>query len=259
LFDSLIDSRSDRKPFWRPATFAVALGLHGCVLAAVLVENCFQAPPVSEPPIHVMFSNFAAPPALPAPASPMPAPEAPKRTALETPPPMLAEMVQPSMMPDEISVEPMLELPPAAAGEGVDGGVADGVTDGVTGGVLGGVLGGAVGGALDGAAGGAPAALPLPAGPLRVGGDVLAPVAISQAPPEYPMMARNARVEGDVKLEAVIRRDGTVGDIKVVQGLRMGCTEAAIDALKRWRFRPGTRNGVPVDVYYTLTVGFTLG
>ncbi len=72
------------------------------------------------------------------------------------------------------------------------------------------------------------------------------------------MMARSSRVEGQVKLEAVIRRDGTVGDIKVVQGLRMGCTEAAIAALKQWRFRPEERNGVPVDVYYTLTVGFKL-
>jgi protein TonB len=72
------------------------------------------------------------------------------------------------------------------------------------------------------------------------------------------MQARVARVEGEVKLEAVIRGDGTVGDIRVVQGLRLGCTEAAIEALKRWRFRPGERNGVSVDVYFMLTVDFIL-
>jgi periplasmic protein TonB len=237
LFDSLIDSRSDRKPFWRPAIFAVALSLHGCVLAVVLVDNYLKVPPITEPPIHVTFSHFTPPPAppAPAPAPPKPVAEAPKPVAVEAPPPMPTEMVQPEMMPEEISVEPMPEPAPVAASEGVEGGVEGGVP------------------------GGAPAALPLPAGPLRVGGDVSAPVAISQVPPEYPMMARNARVEGDVKLEAVIRRDGTVGDIKVLQGLRMGCTEAAIEALKRWRFKPGARNGVPVDVYYTLTVGFKLG
>lgn len=237
MFDSLIDSRSDRKPFWRPATFAVALSLHGCVLAAVLVESYLQVPPITEPPIHVTFAHFTPPPAPPAPAPtpPKPAAEAPKPAVVEAPPPMPTEMVQPEMLPDEISVEPMPEPAPVAAGEGVEGGVEGGVP------------------------GGAPAVLPLPAGPLRVGGDVSAPVAISQVPPEYPNMARNSRVEGDVKLEAVIRRDGTVGDIKVLQGLRMGCTEAAIEALKRWRFRPGARNGVPVDVYYTLTVGFKLG
>lgn len=236
MFESLIDSRSDRKPFWRPATFAVALGVHACVLMTILVEDYFKVPPITEPQIHVTFSHFTPPPAppAPAPAAPKPAaPAAPKPEA-QVSPPMPTEMVQPTMTPDLISTEPMPEPAPASGGEGVEGGVPGGVP------------------------GGAPSDLPLPAGPLHVGGDVSAPVAISQVPPQYPMMARSARVEGEVKLEAVIRRDGTVGDIRVVQGLRMGCTEAAIEALKRWRFRPGERNGVPVDVYYTLTVGFKL-
>jgi len=235
LFESLIDSRSDRMPFWRPATFTVALGLHLCVLATILVQNYFKVPPINEPAIHVTFSHFNPPPAPPAPAAPAPKPvAAPSKPEAQAAPAMPTEMVQPATTPEEISTEPVPESPPAATGEGVEGGVPGGVP------------------------GGAPGDLPLPAGPLRVGGDVTAPVAISQVPPTYPMMARSARVEGEVKLEAVIRRDGTVGDIKVLQGLRMGCTEAAIEALKRWRFRPGERNGVPVDVYYTLTVGFKL-
>jgi protein TonB len=219
-------------------TFSVALGLHLCVLSGILVQNYFDVPPITEPPIHVTFTNFTPPPAPPAPAAPAPkpaTPEAPKPVAAEAPAPMPTEMVQPVETPEEISVAPMPEPEATGASGGVEGGVEGGVP------------------------GGAPTDLPiLPAGPLRVGGDVSAPVAISQVPPAYPMMARSARVEGEVKLEAVIRRDGTVGDIKVVQGLRMGCTEAAIEALKRWRFRPGERNGVPVDVYYVLTVGFRL-
>jgi periplasmic protein TonB len=235
LFESLIDARTDRKPFWRPAIFAVALGLHVIVLTAILVQNYFQVPSITEPPIHVTFAHFTPPPAPPAapPAAPKPAPEPPKPVA-EAAPPMPTEMVQPESTPEEIHTGPMPEAPPASAPGGVEGGVPGGVP------------------------GGAPMELPLPEGPLRVGGDVSAPVALSQVPPQYPMMARSSRVEGQVKLEAVIRRDGTVGDIKVVQGLRMGCTEAAITALKQWRFRPGERNGVPVDVYYTLTVGFKL-
>lgn len=238
MFDSLIDSRTDVRPFWRPVTFAIALALHILVLSAILVQNYFRVPPITEPPIHVTFAHFTPPPAPPAPspAPPKPAPEAPKPEPVEAAPPMPTEMVQPTATPEQIHTEPMPEEAPAGGGssEGVEGGVPGGVP------------------------GGAPMELPLPAGPLRVGGDVSAPVAISQVPPAYPMMARSARVEGDVVLEAVIRRDGTVGDIKVVRGLRMGCTEAAIEALKRWRFRPGERNGVPVDVYYTLTVGFKL-
>jgi protein TonB len=237
VFESLIDSRTDVKPFWRPMTFAIALALHVIVLSGILVQNFFRVPPITEPPIHVTFAHFTPPPAPPAPApdAPKPAPEAPKSTPAEAEPPMPTEMVQPNATPEEIHIEPMPEEAPAGSGgEGVEGGVPGGVP------------------------GGSPMELPLPAGPLRVGGDVSAPVAISQVPPAYPMMARSSRVEGEVVLEAVIRRDGTVGDIKVVRGLRMGCTEAAIDALKRWRFRPGERNGVPVDVYYTLTVGFKL-
>ena len=236
MFESLIDARRDTRPFWRPATFATALGLHLCVLLGIMVEDYFKVPPITEPPIHVTFAQFTPPPAPPAPAAPAapkPAPAAPKPVE-EAPPPMPTEMVQPETTPEMISTEAVPEPASAASSEGVEGGVEGGVP------------------------GGAPMELPVPAGPLRVGGDVSAPEAISRVPPEYPMMARSARVEGDVKLEAVIRRDGTVGDIKVIQGLRMGCTEAAIAALKRWRFRPAERNGVPVDVYYTLTVGFKL-
>ena len=76
--------------------------------------------------------------------------------------------------------------------------------------------------------------------------------------PQYPALARAARVEGVVILEAVIRSDGSVGAIQVLRPLRLGCTEAAIDALRQWRFRPGTLQGVAVDVYLTLTVNFAL-
>jgi protein TonB len=144
-------------------------------------------------------------------------------------------MVQPQSTPASISAEPAAEAPDPPAGRGVEGGVP--------GGVPGGVLGGT----------------PWTSGPLRTGGNVTAPVVLERIQPEYPAAARFARVEGQVKLEAVIRSDGTVGDVKVLQGLRLGCTEAAIEALKHWRFRPGERDGVPADVYFELTVDFVLG
>ncbi|MCK4304376.1 MAG: energy transducer TonB [Candidatus Eisenbacteria sp.] len=149
---------------------------------------------------------------------------------------MSTEIMQPQMTPEAINTEPVAGAPPAAAGAGVEEGVSGGVPGGTPGGVPGGV----------------------PGGLLWAGGDVSVPVVIHRVQPEYPMIARRARVEGEVRLEAVIRRDGTVGDIRVVQGLRLGCTEAAIEALKRWRFRPGERNGIPVDVYFALTVDFIL-
>ena len=79
-----------------------------------------------------------------------------------------------------------------------------------------------------------------------------------QLPDSRREKARSARVQGVVILEAVIHRDGSVGGIRVLRGVPMGCTEAAIAALKRYRFKPGTQHGEPVDVYMTLTVQFTL-
>ena len=101
--------------------------------------------------------------------------------------------------------------------------------------------------------------LSAPAGPVRSGGPVTSPVVLERVRPVYPTMARNAHLQGSVVLEAVIRRDGTVGEIRVVRGMRMGCTEAAIEALRHWRFQPGEYHGVPADVYFELTVEFILG
>ena len=230
MFDSLIESRRDRKPFWRPATVAVAIGLHAAALLTILVQNFLGVPAIGEPPVQVTFAQVAPPPPPPPPPAPKPAaPKVVPKVEIAMP----TEMVQPVATPEEVKTEPIPE--PV-------------VTGGEPGGVEGGVPGGT---------GTAP--LPEePAGPIRVGGDVSAPEAISQPPPEYPALARSARVAGVVTLEAIIHRDGSVSDIRVVKGLRMGCTEAAVEALERWRFKPAMRKGEPVDVYYELTIQFKL-
>ncbi len=97
-----------------------------------------------------------------------------------------------------------------------------------------------------------------PRGPLRVTGDISPPQLIDQVEPDYPRLARQNRIEGEVILEAVIRRDGSVGEVRVIQGLRLGCTEAAVAALKRWRFTPAMQYGEPVDVLVGLKVIFRL-
>ncbi len=256
MFESLIESRRCAQRTWRPAAFGIALGLHLCVVAVIVAGNHFRVPPTSEPPLHASFLQFAPPAAPPGPAASAVTAEL-SAAALEpskvlpqpdawTVQPIPTELMQPQMTPASILTDPVPEAPPAAA----DGGVKPGVPGGVRGGVPGGVRGGVPGGALVG--------LMSRVRPLWVGGAVSAPVVVSRVLPGYPMMARSARVEGEVQLEAVIRRDGTVGDVKVVRGLPMGCTEAAIEALKHWRFRPGEYKGVPVDVYFTLAVDFTL-
>jgi protein TonB len=96
------------------------------------------------------------------------------------------------------------------------------------------------------------------AGPPAGVGETSEPVALRRVLPEYPLLARQARIEGEVVLDALILSDGTVGEVRVVRGLPLGCTQAAIEALRRWSFRPGERDGVAVDARFTLTVDFRI-
>ena len=84
------------------------------------------------------------------------------------------------------------------------------------------------------------------------------PRVVDQVNPRYPALARRAGVEGPVVLRAIIRRDGSVEDVEVLRDLPMGLGEAARQAVERWRFRPATFHGQPIDVYYTVTVNFRL-
>lgn len=101
---------------------------------------------------------------------------------------------------------------------------------------------------------------PEPEGPLRfvVGGNITEPKKISGPNPLYPEAARRARIQGVVVLECTIGKDGIVNDIKVLRGLPLGLTEAAVEAVNKWRFQPSTLNGKPVEVLYILTVRFNL-
>lgn len=104
----------------------------------------------------------------------------------------------------------------------------------------------------------APPPVPQETGPLKVGGEVKAPVKISGPAPLYPEVARRAQKEGTVILRAIIDRQGQVQDVRVIQGQPFGLTEAAIEALRQWRFSPGTLKDEPVDVVYDLHVHFGL-
>jgi TonB family protein len=100
---------------------------------------------------------------------------------------------------------------------------------------------------------------PLPTGqPYRVEGNVTRPEKISGSPPVYTIEARKARITGVVILEAIIDEQGNVTDVKVLQGLPMGLDQAALEAVKNWKFKPATLDGQPVKVYYTLTVNYTM-
>lgn len=106
-----------------------------------------------------------------------------------------------------------------------------------------------------------PAATPAaqPVGPpYRVGGDVKAPVVVSRVEPVYPEEAKKARTSGIVILEVLVSATGRITKTKVLKPLPHGLAAAAEAAVMQWTLRPGTFNGVPVEVLFNLTVNFRL-
>jgi periplasmic protein TonB len=139
---------------------------------------------------------------------------------------------------------------PVVAAGGVVGGVPGGVVGGIPGGVLSGVL----------HYGTAPVLASTPAAsPKRV----RVPAAMAEAnlvydvAPKYPPEAGRSRIEGTVVLMALIGKDGTVQDVRVQSGLSV-LAQAAIEAVKQWRYRPYLLNGEPVEVDSQITINFNL-
>jgi TonB family protein len=123
-----------------------------------------------------------------------------------------------------------------AAGAGAGTGIGDGSGNGVGAG-----SGGGTGG-----------------GPYRAGSGVEPPRLLQEFKADYTEEARQRGLSGEVVMEIVVRRDGTVGDVKVVRGLGSGLNERAVDAVRRWRFSPARRLGSPVDVFVEVAVEFKL-
>jgi TonB family protein len=86
--------------------------------------------------------------------------------------------------------------------------------------------------------------------------DLSTPEPVRKVDPAYPTSMIRDRIEGVVVLHAIIRSDGTVTDVHVLEGFDPRLDENARSALSQWRFRPGTRNGVPVDVEAVVRVPF---
>jgi TonB family protein len=95
-------------------------------------------------------------------------------------------------------------------------------------------------------------------GPYRPGSGIEPPRLVREVKADYTDEARRRNLTGDVVLEIVVRRDGSVGDVTVLQGLGSGLDQRAIAAVRQWRFEPARRRGAPVDVIVEVAVEFTL-
>ncbi len=95
-------------------------------------------------------------------------------------------------------------------------------------------------------------------GPYRPGSGIEPPRLVREVKADYTEAARRRGIEGEVLLEIVVRRDGTVGDVRVERGLDAGLDANARDTVRRWRFAPAVRQSVPVDVVVEVAVEFKL-
>jgi periplasmic protein TonB len=226
----------------------VSLTLHAAlVAAAILLPLVFYnaLPAASTHEAHAFFAEplDLAPPPPPPPPPPAQARRVVPRRAPIPPHVDTTKLVAPLKVPDVLPVpEASLDL-----GLGVEGGVPGGVAGGVPGGVVGGIVGGL------------PLAPPPPPPPrvVRVGGNISAPALLRRVDPVYPDLAREARVQGVVILEARVDTRGRVAALKVLRGQPL-LDEAAVTAVRQWRYRPLLLNGEPTEFILTVTVNFQL-
>ncbi len=88
--------------------------------------------------------------------------------------------------------------------------------------------------------------------------DVTAPTVVRDVKPDYPDWAKKERIEGRVMLGAVVKKDGTVGEVTVKKSLHPQLDEEAVKAMRQWQFKPGTRDGKAVDVAVDVEMTFNL-
>jgi TonB family protein len=154
--------------------------------------------------------------------------------------PVAAEKVDRPGIPTPVAAPPQ----PDSRGQGEGGGAGTGRGTG-----LGEGDGPGIGPGSGGGTGG---------GPYRPGSGITPPSIVREVKPDYTEEGRRRNLEGDVVLEIVVRRDGTVGDVKLLQGLGAGLDQRAIEAVRQWRFAPAHRLGVAVDVVVEVAMEFKL-
>lgn len=214
------------------------------------------APPAPVPPRPVPPAPQPKPVVIPPPAPPVPAPIIPAPTPAPVAPPTPAP---PAPAPPAVAA-PVASIAadrndraglPAdsrsqspSSGPGTGGGVGSGNGQG-----LGEGQGGGIGPGSGGGTGG---------GPYHPGTGIAPPQLLREVRANYTDEARKRAIEGDVVLEIVVRRDGSVGQVRVLHSLGGGLEQKAVEAVRQWRFSPATRYGAAVDVVVEAAVGFKL-
>lgn len=239
--DSLIES-GGRRGGKRGATTLLSFVLQAILLGILILIPLIYTEAL---PKQQLMTFLVAPP------PPPPPPPPPAATQIKVVKQIISEINDgrlrtPTKIPEKVQMIKEEEAPPAAGIGGVVGGVPGGIPGGQMGGVIGGIISST------------PVAVPRVAPQrVRVSQGVSQGLLVHQVKPTYPPLARQARIQGSVVLQAVIAKDGSIQGLRVVSGHPM-LTGSAVEAVKLWRYKPYFLNGEPVEVETVVTVNFTL-
>jgi periplasmic protein TonB len=235
--DSLMESGNGirrKNKFW---SFVAFLLNTGALLALVIW-------PLLHPealPRQMMATLMVAPSPPPAPPPAAPAPKAHVKSEL-----LSTELQAPSRIPRETRQVNEAAIPDSVFGvaevEGLDSGIPGGI-----------------GNVIDSVGTGRPAVVK-PRAPisLKVSSGVMAGNLLAKTLPQYPAIPKSAGIQGTVVLQATISKSGSIQNLRVISGHPM-LQQAALDAVRSWRYKPYLLNGEPVEVETTINVVFNLG
>jgi periplasmic protein TonB len=241
MFDEMVVSSPNPKKTNKPWTVILSMIFQVAFLAVLILIPLIYTEAL---PKTMMATLLVAPP------PPPPPPPPPIAQIVHVKPQVhlmdAGKLVTPKVIPKDIKI--IKEDAPDMSSMGMQGGVVGGVAGGQMGGVIGGVIGG-VGGA------------PPPPRPtqqrIRQGGQVQAAKLTNKVQPLYPPLARQTRISGTVRLHAIIAKNGTVEQLEVISGHPL-LVQAALDAVRQWKYQPTTLNGEAVEVDTTIDVIFSL-
>jgi periplasmic protein TonB len=238
--DSLLESSGKLKSGRQRSATVVSFVIQSLMIGVLVLIPLIYTEAL---PKQQLMTFLVAPP--PPPPPPPPPAATPARVVKIETEVVQGQLRQPTKIPEKVEIVNEQEAPPPVGAMGVVGGI------GGEGGAMGGVIGGIISST--------PVAVPKAVVPqkVRVSQGVAEGLLVHQVRPNYPPLARQARVQGAVVLQAVISKDGTIQNLRVVSGHPM-LVQSALDAVKQWRYKPYFLNGEPVEVETSITVNFTL-
>lgn len=243
MFDLLLESSAVRKKQRNPWAYGISLVFQALMIGVLILVPLLYTEAL---PKQEMLSWLVAPPPPPPPPPP-PAAQQPIKRVRRVSLMEAGKLRAPREIPREIT---MIKEDPIPQDEfGVVGGVPGGVPGGQIGGVIGGVLGG-----IPSAVAPPPQVTPVR---IRVSSGVQEALLLHKVEPIFPPIAKQARIQGTVRLEAIIARDGTIQNLRVIEGHPL-LVQSALQAVQQWRYKPTLLNNEPVEVVTFVDVIFRL-